>query len=114
MTEVGRRILQAVSHMADEMYPAKGGMDHLSRILSEEEDDEGFDAMLCAFLEGVFTQREGRAAQHYILDVSEYHKAGDGSQAADCWRNRHGLWVVDGNVTDRHFTAWIDVKYGGE
>lgn len=84
---------------------------HLAYLAEDAEDEDELDYTVIAMMRNIVHNYDSRSSQHYTLDVSGYWQAGDGSRAADCYRDRRGLWVVNGHEVMKEFSDWIDSHY---
>jgi hypothetical protein len=80
----------------------------LDMIMADAENDEDAEENVYAIMRNVIRKNESNTSQHYTLDVSGCSEACDGDQAADCYRDRRSLWVVNGREVTKSFSDWID------
>lgn len=97
----------ALEKILNDYYHGKAKQ-RLDMIMADAENDEDAEENVYAIMRNIIRKNESNTSQHYTLDVSEYSDACDGDQAADCYRDRRGLWVVNGREVTKSFSNWID------
>ena len=106
---INKKISEAIERVIRAYY--KGETDAtLAALVAESEAaeeageitvEEDLDEFAIEIFRNIIRDIDSKSSQHYELDVSGCCEAGDGSQNADCYRDRRGLWVVNGEDVSR-------------
>jgi len=107
---INKAVADAIERVIREYYKYETDS-RLAFIAEDAEDKDELDDNIIAMMYNIVCDHDSKSSQHYTLDVSGYWQAGDGSQKADCYRDRRGLWVVNGEEVSKEYSNWIDAHY---